>query len=53
MGNQLAMVVQERKGVVETGEMTVPECRPDGSQGRLLPSGVYGRWSATDDMRHE
>lgn len=44
MENQLSPVVAQRKGSLESGEMTVI----DGC-GRALPSGVYARWSANDD----
>lgn len=43
MQNQLAPVVANRKGVLESGEMTIVD-----QKGRALPSGVYGRWSAAD-----
>ncbi len=39
--NQLAALVERRGGKIESDEMTVAE-----SDGRLLPSGAYSRWSA-------
>lgn len=43
MENQLESVIDRRKGSLESGEMTIVD-----QQGRALPSGVYGRWSAPD-----
>lgn len=41
--NQLQPLVVDRRGKVESGEMTVAE-----SGGRLLPSGTYVRWRALE-----
>ncbi|MBV7334303.1 class I SAM-dependent methyltransferase [Chloroflexi bacterium TSY] len=43
MQNQLEPVVAKLDGELETGEMTITE-----RNGRLLPSGVYGRWYANE-----
>ena len=46
MSNQLGEIVSDRAGSVETGEMTIAE-----QGGRLLPSGVFARWSEEEPAR--
>ncbi len=41
MSNQLAELVNGRRGALESGEMTIAD-----SNARLLPSGAYARWLA-------
>lgn len=43
LANQLGELVGKRGGTLESGEMTVAE-----TGGRLLPSGAYARWSASE-----
>jgi 23S rRNA (cytosine1962-C5)-methyltransferase len=46
--NQLELVVRNRKGTVEAGEMTLAEEDQGGLQGRMLPSGAVARWAAEE-----
>ncbi|MBK8051504.1 MAG: class I SAM-dependent methyltransferase [Anaerolineales bacterium] len=48
MQNQLEIVAGGRGGRIEGGEMTIREQDESGKPGRLLPSGVYGRWIARE-----
>ena len=45
-GNNLAALCEKFGGAVETGELTIRESDVDGkSPGRLLPAGIFARWS--------
>ncbi len=45
-GNNLLALKEKFGGAIETGELTIQEKSAGANQGRLLPAGIFARWSA-------
>ena len=48
--NNLTALMVKDKGTVEMGELTI---RESGEDGRLLPCGIFARWSSLIDVKHQ